>query len=352
MRKFDYKRACNEVLTNDIVKIITEIYKLKGKVDYFIDNSDLDFTNMKRIARINSIEAGCRMTNVTIPRKNIDYMLDNNELADNDNNHYYVAGYDDALAYIFDKVEFSLNSDTILELANLTTKYVYFDENHYRNRGSYWNVRFLRPWEYYNRKNYNAVEGKDVQKCIDSICSEFTNCLNDKDVDMLIPVCLFFTDFLAVYPFNHSSEKVSKLLMLYLLKMCGFGIGEYISIEEIIYENLESFYQIWEVSMKDWQEDNNDYKEMTKFILRVISRAYEKFSDFIDLHNSDMSKTERIEYILKDRGYETTKRELIELCPDISDTTIEITLGSLLRNGRIEKVGGGRYTSYVYKYHR
>ena len=91
---------------------------------------------------------------------------------------------------------------------------------------------------------------------------------------------------------------------------------------------------------------------MTKFILRVILRAYEKFSDFIDLYNKDLSKPERIEYILKDRGYETTKRELIELCPDISDTTIEITLGDLLRSKKIEKIGGGRYTSYVYKYHR
>lgn len=230
----------------------------------------------------------------------------------------------------------------------MTTKYLYFNENRYRDRGFHWNVRFLRPWEYYTNKNYNAVDGEDVLKCINSICSEFAICLNDKDIDMLIPICLFFTDFLGIYPFNQSSEKVSKLLIPYLLKVSGFSIGKYISIEEILYENLESFYQIWEVSMKDWQEDNNDYKEMTKFILRVILRAYEKFSDFIDLYNKDLSKPERIEYILKDRGYETTKRELIELCPGISDTTIEITLRDLLHSGKIEKIGGGRYTSYVY----
>ena len=62
-----------------------------------------------------------------------------------------------------------------------------------------------------------------------------------------------------------------------------------------------------------------------------------------------MTKPERIEYILKDRGYVMTKRELIELCPDISDTTIEITLGELLRSGIVEKIGGGRYTKYRYR---
>lgn len=350
MRKFDYRRSCNEVLSNEIVKILTEIYRLKGKVDYFIDNEELDFTNMKRIARINSIEAGCRITNVTVPRKDIDYMLDNNALADDDNAHYYIAGYNDALSYIFDETTSLLNSEIILELADQTTKYLHFNKNEYRD--FYWTVSILRPWDYYTDKHYQAVDEDDVLNCVDAICLEFTDCHNDKDVDMLIPICLFFTDFLAIYPFSQSSEKVSKLLIPYLLKICGFSIGKYISIEEILYENLESFYQIWEVSMKDWQEDNNDYKEMTKFVLRVILRAYEKFSDFIDLYNKDLSKPERIEYILKDRGYETTKRELIELCPDISDTTIEITLGDLVRSGKIEKVGGGRYTSYVYKYHK
>ena len=35
--------------------------------------------------------------------------------------------------------------------------------------------------------------------------------------------------------------------------------------------------------------------------------------------------------------------------PDISDTTIQRALADLVKNGEIEKIGGGRYTKYVWK---
>ena len=133
------------------------------------------------------------------------------------------------------------------------------------------------------------------------------------------------------------------------VKFCDFKIVEYMSVEKIISENMETFYKVWEHTMIDWNDGKNDYKEMTKFLLKVVLQTYKSFFEFMELYHSKMTKPERIEYILKDRGYVMTKRELIELCPDISDTTIEITLGELLRSGKVEKIGGGRYTKYRYK---
>ena len=40
---------------------------------------------------------------------------------------------------------------------------------------------------------------------------------------------------------------------------------------------------------------------------------------------------------------------MIEMNPDISDTTIQRTLADLLKNGEIQKIGGGRYTKYMWK---
>jgi Fic family protein len=43
------------------------------------------------------------------------------------------------------------------------------------------------------------------------------------------------------------------------------------------------------------------------------------------------------------------KSDILILCPDISQTTIERTLNELLESGYIEKVGKGRSTGYVKK---
>ena len=43
-----------------------------------------------------------------------------------------------------------------------------------------------------------------------------------------------------------------------------------------------------------------------------------------------------------------TKNQIMEKCPDISETTIQRTLSDLLKNNEIIKLSGGRYTSYIW----
>ena len=42
-----------------------------------------------------------------------------------------------------------------------------------------------------------------------------------------------------------------------------------------------------------------------------------------------------------------TKKEIMEICPDISKVTVERTLTELVKNGYIAKVGSGPSTGYV-----
>ncbi|WP_423856295.1 hypothetical protein [[Ruminococcus] torques] len=42
-----------------------------------------------------------------------------------------------------------------------------------------------------------------------------------------------------------------------------------------------------------------------------------------------------------------TKKEIMELCPDISKITVERTLTNLVKSGYIAKVGAGPSTGYV-----
>ena len=66
------------------------------------------------------------------------------------------------------------------------------------------------------------------------------------------------------------------------------------------------------------------------------------------LVTKDLSKPDRIRALLKNRVAKITKKEIIEACPDISKTTIERTLVSLQNSNEIIKLGGGRYTSYIW----
>lgn len=63
----------------------------------------------------------------------------------------------------------------------------------------------------------------------------------------------------------------------------------------------------------------------------------------------DYVKADRVREIIRKHIGTITKAELLNMNPDISDTTIQRALADLLKNGEIEKIGGGRYTKYVWR---
>jgi len=86
-----------------------------------------------------------------------------------------------------------------------------------------------------------------------------------------------------------------------------------------------------------------------KYVLGIIVAAYRDFTDRAALlTNKAMSKPDRIREIIKGTLGKITKAEIMKQCPGISQTTVQRTLNELLKNNEIIKIGGGRYTSYVW----
>lgn len=86
-------------------------------------------------------------------------------------------------------------------------------------------------------------------------------------------------------------------------------------------------------------------------MLGIIVAAYREFSSRVQAFTtSDLSKPDRIREIIKGTLGKITKAELMAKCPDISQVTIQRTLADLQKRGEILKIGGGRYTAYVWNY--
>ena len=84
-------------------------------------------------------------------------------------------------------------------------------------------------------------------------------------------------------------------------------------------------------------------------MLGVVVAAYRVFSDRVEtLVTSGLSKPERVAELIKNTYGEITKSQIMEKCPDISRITVERALSELLSSESIIKIGGGRYTKYVW----
>ena len=148
---------------------------------------------------------------------------------------------------------------------------------------------------------------------------------------------------------HDGNGRMSRLLTLLLLYQAGFIVGKYISIEKIIEDSKETYYEALQDSSVNWHENENDYKPFVNYMLGVIVKAYKEFESRVQLlTDSRLSKADRIREIIKTHIGPITKSELMKMNPDVSDTTIQRTLADLLKSGEISKIGGGRYTKYIW----
>ena len=184
---------------------------------------------------------------------------------------------------------------------------------------------------------------------MEKLCRALDEAMADPETDELIIIPMFILDFLCIHPFNDGNGRMSRLLTLLLLYRAGYIVGKYISIEKVIENSKNTYYEALQSSSQGWHEDDNDYAPFVRYMLGVILSAYRDFSTRVRvLVTSGISKPDRIREIIKDSLGKITKSEIVQKCPDISQVTIQRTLNDLVKNGEIIKIGGGRYTSYAW----
>jgi hypothetical protein len=184
---------------------------------------------------------------------------------------------------------------------------------------------------------------------LDSVCEALSKALGDEGMDPLLLIPVFMLDFLCIQPFEKGNIHISRMLMLVLLYKTGYSIGDYVSIEKLLEDTRACHDRVFDESSAGWQEGKNDYTAFTSYILDVIAASYDEFSaradDFL---SGRVSKISRVAMLLRDSDCQVTKPDILRQLPDVSQKTCERALRVLLDGGQIIKLGGGRYTSYIW----
>ena len=146
---------------------------------------------------------------------------------------------------------------------------------------------------------------------------------------------------------------MSRLLTLLLLYRCGYFVGKYISIERLIADSKETYYEALQDSSAGWHEGQNDYLPFVRYMLGIILAAYREFAARVDvLITKGLSKPERVREIIRSTTGQITKAQIMKQSPDISQKTVERALKELLDKGEILKISGGRYTKYTWNHEK
>lgn len=345
MRDYNYKEKWQKLLTPEIVNQLTAINEFKGEQRLFIEAHKDDLNELVEIAKIQSTDASNRIEGIFTADDRLKNLVQE-KTTPRDRDESEIAGYRDVLNTIHENYDFiPINANYFLQLHRDLYKFIGNDDGGVFKTGD--NIIQEKDDDGNKKVRFRPVPAWETAESIDALCEAFRDAKGD--VDSLILIGMFILDFLCIHPFNDGNGRMSRLLTILLLYQSGFIVGKYISIEKIIEESKETYYEVLQDSSIKWHENENDYKPFVNYMLGVIVKAYKEFESRVKLvTNPKISKADRVREIIKNHIGTITKSELLEMNPDISDTTIQRTLAELLKNNEIKKIGGGRYTKYVW----
>ncbi len=346
MRNYDLQNKWQKLLTPDIVAQLTQIHEFKGEQNLFIEANSDTLTQLVEIAKIQSTEASNKIEGIyTSDERLKKIVLD--KTTPRTRNEQEIAGYRDVLATIHESYEYiPLRPSMILQLHRDLYKFSGMSIG-----GSYKNAdnviaetdaqgnRFIR---------FQPVPAWETAEAMEMACQAYDGAVR-AGADPLLIIPMFILDFLCIHPFNDGNGRMARLLTLLLLYRSGYIVGKYISLEKVIEQSKETYYETLQQSSFGWHENENDYAPFVRYLLGTIVAAYRDFSDRVQfLTTKGLSKPDRIRELIKTTLGKITKTEIMEKCPDISQATVQRTLIDLQKRGEILKLSGGRYTAYIW----
>jgi Fic family protein len=130
-----------------------------------------------------------------------------------------------------------------------------------------------------------------------------------------------------------------------LLLQCyhlGYDVGRYISLERLIEQNKERYYETLEQSSAGWHEGKHDPWPYINYLLFIIKSAYREFEDRLGQTKSPRgAKTQMIEAAIDNFPEPFSLTQLEDACPGVSRDMIRRILRNLRKGGSVECLGRG-----------
>ncbi len=257
-----------------------------------------------------------------------------------------IAGYRRVLDLVHDNYQYiEFNKNNILTLHNQL--YSYSKASHKGNFKTMDN-NIVEVDQNGNKKvRFQPVSSFETERYFDEMIEAY-NVATKEGVSPLLVIPAVVLDFLCFHPFDDGNGRMSRILTLLLLYKSDYLVGKYISIEMLIEESKDTYYEVLQKSSENWHTGENDELPFIKYMLGIVLRAYEECdSRFKLIVNKKLTSQEKVMQVFEKTLKPLSKSDILILLPTLSQRTVERALKELQDSRKIKQIGGGRSTKYI-----
>lgn len=344
MRSFNYSAFKEQKWDSDILGLIAAIYKEAGKQEQYLKQRPQEMEKLIEIAKIQSTEASNAIEGIVTTSTRIKQLVEEKTTPRN-RDEQEIAGYRDVLNVIHESFDaIPITHNYILQLHKML--YSHMNNPLAGRTKSVQNYISAAYPDGHTEILFTPLASYETSEALDRICEEYNRVIGNLEVEPLIIIPIFIHDFLCIHPFNDGNGRMSRLLTTLLLYQNGFYIGKYISLEAKISKNKDLYYSALSQSQTGWHEGKEDALPFIKYILGTILASYKDFEERTFLVQEKLPALEMVRMVSKSKIGRFNKQDIRELCPTLSDSSIEGALRKLVAAGELKKEGKGKSTCY------
>lgn len=348
MHIFNYSFLQDMLLPAQLVNMASNIAVLKTLTIRRKEENKKIFQSLETIAKIDSVKASNAMEGIVTTDDRLHDIVNGNSAPLN-HTEAEIAGYRDVLNEIhinwqvhdFQESDIRLFHSQMMRLANPEANGEYKTED---------NVITERMPDGRRVVRFTPISASQTADAMQQLVLAYQEAHDNAAVNRLLLIPCVILDFLCIHPFSEGNGRLSRLLSLLLLYRNGYDVGKYISFEGKINDQKNEYYQALRESSIDWHTNACRYLPfMLNFILTLYSCYAELDKRFAVVNSKHITKKGRIEATVLNSLTPLSKGDICRILPDVSPTTVEATLGAMVRDGRIRLIGTGRNTKYLRK---
>lgn len=322
---------------------LSDLGEYRGKQELYTRQSPQRLKTLREHALIESAVSSNRIEGVAVEPSRIRELLVSPRPLFRDRDEEEVRGYRDALTWIHqDAATIPFTEQTIKQLHAMARGQIW-DAGKYKERDGDIIERYADGSE---RVRFRTVKAVDTSDAMSRLITNWQDCLDERWTPALVALAAFNLDFLCIHPFRDGNGRVSRLLWLLQSYQLGYEVGRYISLERLVEQNKERYYETLGQSSQGWHEGTHDPWPYINYVLSILKSAYREFEERVgEIKAPRGAKREQILAGIArltgrpESGF--TISELEQTCPGVSRDMVRRVLREQQSAGLLECRGRG-----------
>lgn len=317
---------------------LADLGEARGKQELFTHQSPQKLKVLREHALIESAVSSNRIEGVEVDQKRIATLVFGAP-ALRDREEEEVRGYRDALNLIHTQgAKLPVSEETIRRLHRLCRGDVW-DAGQYKDKEG--DIIEKHP-NGRQRVRFKPLSVAQTPQAMAELVQAWDQCLKERWVHPLVALGAFNLDFLCIHPFRDGNGRASRLLLLLQCYHLDLEVGRYISLERLIEQNKERYYETLEQCSQGWHDGTHNPWPFINYLLWILKTAYKEFEERVGQTAEPRGAKAAMvrEAVMKQAG-EFRLSDIEQACPAVGREWIRTILAEMRQAGEVICQGRG-----------